>query len=270
MIKEIIKKNRLTIAFFGDIGVFLISIILVLYLRYGNENFYAQFTVHREPFIFVLIIWFIIFYISNLYTYKAFSGILEIVKHLSITLLVSFFITITIFYIFSRFFYLTPKANLVIFTIIFGLLDTAWRYLLRKIFIKKEYCSKILMLASSPLVKTVFDHLKTNPQLGYSVQLIQDDFRDLSKIIKTDSINLVVVDKEYLKNNTAIKTLYHLLPKHIEIIMFTDFYESLFGYIPLIEIEEEWFVREITENKNTYELIKHLLEVLLITKEQLH
>lgn len=262
MINEIIKRHKLTIAFLGDIFVFLISAIIILYGRYGNENFVHQFLVHKNPLLIVLLIWLTIFYISNLYTYKAFNNIIEIARRVTTTLIVSFFITITIFYIFSRFFYLTPKANLVMITIVFGFLDIAWRYLLRKIFIRKAHCSNILMLASSPLVSTVTEHINSHPQLGYSVYLFNPNADTLANTIRKHSINIIVIDNHSLKNSTVAKTLYRTLSKQIEITMFTDFYESLFGCIPLSEIEEEWFIREITDNKNIYESAKRLLEMV--------
>jgi exopolysaccharide biosynthesis polyprenyl glycosylphosphotransferase len=264
MLSEIIKRHKLNIAFLGDILVFFLSMLIVLYGRYGNSEFTAQFSVHKTPFIIVLILWLIIFYISNLYTYKAFHNILEITKRLTTTLVISFFITITIFYIFSRFFYLTPKANLVMFTITFGILDIAWRYLLMKVFIRKTNSSNVLMLASSPLVKTVTDHINNHPQLGYSIHLFNPNENNLIQAIKKNNITTIIIDGQSLKNEVTAKTLYRLLPKQIEIIMFTDFYESLFGCIPLSEIEEEWFIREITDNKNIYESVKRLVEIISV------
>jgi exopolysaccharide biosynthesis polyprenyl glycosylphosphotransferase len=264
MLTEIIRRHKLTIAFLGDILVFLLSIIIVLYGRYGNESFLTQFAVHKTPFIIVLVLWLIIFYISNLYTYKAFHNILEITRRVTTTLLISFFITITIFYIFSRFFELTPKANLVMFTLTFGILDITWRYLLMKVFIRKANRSNILILATSPLVKTVTDHINSHPQLGYSIHLFSPGIDNLIQFIKKNNINAIIIDGQSLKNEATAKTLYRLLPKQIEIIMFTDFYESLFGCIPLSEIKEEWFIREITDNKNIYESAKRLLEIISI------
>jgi exopolysaccharide biosynthesis polyprenyl glycosylphosphotransferase len=264
MFSELIKRHKLNIAFLGDILVFFLSMLIVLYGRYGNSEFTAQFSVHKTPFIIVLILWLIIFYISNLYTYKAFHNILEITKRLTTTLVISFFITITIFYIFSRFFYLTPKANLVMFTITFGILDIAWRYLLMKVFIRKTNSSNVLMLASSPLVKTVTDHINNHPQLGYSIHLFNPNENNLIQAIKKNNITTIIIDGQSLKNEVTAKTLYRLLPKQIEIIMFTDFYESLFGCIPLSEIEEEWFIREITDNKNIYESVKRLVEIISV------
>jgi exopolysaccharide biosynthesis polyprenyl glycosylphosphotransferase len=264
MFSELIKRHKLTIAFMGDALVFFLSMLIVLYGRYGNSEFTAQFSVHKTPFIIVLILWLIIFHIANLYTYKAFHNILEITRRLTTTLVISFFITITIFYIFSRFFYLTPKANLVMLAITFGILDIIWRYLLMKVFIRKTNSSNVLMLASSPLVKTVTDHINNHPQLGYSIHLFDPNENNLIQTIKKNNITTIIIDGQSLKNDITAKTLYRLLPKQIEIIMFTDFYESLFGCIPLSEIEEEWFIREITDNKNIYESVKRLVEIISV------
>jgi exopolysaccharide biosynthesis polyprenyl glycosylphosphotransferase len=254
----------MTVAFLGDTLIFLFSMILVLYIRYSHDSFKAQFEVHTTPFLIILALWLIIFYIANLYTYKAFQNILEIARRTSTTLVISFFITITIFYIFSRFFFLTPKANLVIFTITFGILDIAWRYLLMKAFIKKSNSSNILILASSPLVKMVTEHISSHPQLGYSIYTVDPNTNDMIQTIKENNIATIVIDGQSLKNNITAKALYKILPKQIEIVMFTDFYESLFGCIPLSELEEEWFIREITDNKNIYESTKRLLEIVSI------
>ena len=264
MFSELIKRHKLDIAFIGDIAVFVISMLLILYARYGNSEFAAQFSVHFEPFLVVLILWLIVFYISNLYTYKAFSNMLEIAKRLMTALAVSFFITITIFYIFSRFFELTPKANLIMLAIAFGVLDILWRYLLRKIFIRKAYRSNILMLAYSPLTKEVTEYINASPQLGYSLQEFNSDMFTLAETIQHDRITQVVIDGRFIRDNTVTKILYSILSRQIEITTLTDFYESLFRSIPLSEIEEEWFIREITENKNIYESMKRLIELVLI------
>lgn len=264
MISEIIKKYKLSIMFFSDIIIFLLSLVIVLYLRYGNSGFSSQFLTHKDPFTFILFLWLIIFYIFNLYTYKAFNSTLEIFRSLTMTLTINFLLTITIFYIFSRFFNLTPKFNLIFFTIVFGILDLLWRYILRIIFIKKEHVSNILILASSPLVQEVTEHINKNPQLGYSAYLFDNNKISLKETIKIKSINLVIIDSCSLKNNETAKILYSFLPKNVEIVMFTDFYESLFNCVPLSEIEEEWFVRKISENKNIYESIKHLSEIIFV------
>lgn len=263
MLSELIKKHKLEIALIGDIFVFLLSMVIILYARYGNDEFVNQFKVHQTPFAIVLIFWLVIFYISNLYTYKAFSNILEIARRLMTALLISFSITITIFYIFSRFFELTPKANLVMFAVAFGTLDILWRYVLSKIFIQKTYRANILMLASGPLVKIITEYIDNHPQLGYSLYF-NSDMNDLTDVINNNHITTIVIDGQSLKEPSIAKNLYRLLPKQVEIIIFTDFYESLFGCIPLSEIEEEWFIREITENKNLYESVKRIIEIICI------
>ncbi len=264
MLSELIKRHKLGIAFLGDVVVFILSIMAVLYIRYGNSDFAYQLSVHTIPFLLVLFLWLIIFYISNQYTFKAFDNIIKITKSLTTTLLVSFFITIGIFYIFSRYFALTPKANLIMLTIIFGILDIAWRYILRKVFIKKAYHSNILILSSSPLVNEILLFVNKSPQLGYSIYQFDGNIGSLNDTIQKYSINKVVIDGKYLRNNKVTKMLYGTLSTQIEISTVIDFYESLFGCIPLSEIEEEWFIKEITENKNIYESMKRFIEILII------
>ncbi|MEI8327620.1 MAG: exopolysaccharide biosynthesis polyprenyl glycosylphosphotransferase [Candidatus Taylorbacteria bacterium] len=264
MFGELIKRHKLGIAFLGDVAVFILSILAILFIRYGGDDFAYQFSVHREPFFLVLILWIIIFYIANQYTFKAFGNIINITKSLTATLLVSFSVTIGIFYIFSRYFALTPKANLIMLTIVFCILDITWRYLLRKVFLGKAYHSNILILSSSPLVKEMIDHVKRSPQLGYSIYQFDGDISSMNDTIQRYSITKVVIDGKYLRNNKVTKMLYSTLSKQIEISTVIDFYESLFGCIPLSEIEEEWFLREITENKSIYESLKRVIEILII------
>jgi exopolysaccharide biosynthesis polyprenyl glycosylphosphotransferase len=264
MFSELIKRHKLTIAFLGDILIFLLSTIIILYGRYGNLNFKDQFNVHFPPLLIVILIWVIIFHITNLYTYKAFHNVLEITKRVSAAVIISFFITITIFYIFSRFFSLTPKANLIMITLVFGILDIYWRFLLMKIFVRKTHQSNVLILATSPLVEDIINHTNKHPQHGYSIYLFNSDLSNLSSYIQKNNIDLIVIGNQYLKNDTVSQILYKLLSNQIEIISLVDFYESLFGSIPLSEVKEEWFLREITKSKNIYESIKHLLEIFLI------
>ena len=254
----------MSIAFLGDILVFALSMVAILFVRYGNTEFAAQFSVHLKPFIVVLVLWLVIFYISNLYTHKAFGNIIEIARRVTTAVLVSFSITITIFYIFSRFFELTPKANLVAFAIAFGILDIVWRYVQKRIFIQKKYRSNILMLASSPLTNEITDYIKANPQLGYNLHPFNIDMLRLMHAIEKNSITQVVIDGRFLRNNAVTKMLYGILSRQIEMTTLTDFYEFLFDCVPLLEIEEEWFIREITKNKRIYESTKYLLEMLLI------
>ena len=264
MLSELIKRHKLSIAFLGDIIVFLASMVLVLYVRYGNAEFHAQLSVHLEPFIIVLVLWLIIFYISNLYTYKAFGNILEIARRTSAALIVSFSITITIFYIFSRFFELTPKANLILLTIAFWVLDILWRHVQRKIFIQKKFRSNILMIALSPLTREIAEYINANPQLGYTLHQFRTDELRLAETVQKNFITQIVIDGNLIKDNNVTKILYGIVSKQIEITTLTDFYESLFGCIPLSEIKEDWFIKEITKNKRIYESTKYLVALIFI------
>jgi exopolysaccharide biosynthesis polyprenyl glycosylphosphotransferase len=264
MLGQLIKKHKLTIAFIGDIAIFFLSMLIVLYSRYGNAGFFYQLSIHRDPLLLVLIIWITIFYISDLYTSKAFNNIIEISRRLTTSLVISFSITITIFYIFSRFFFLTPKANLVMLTVTFWILDILWRYTLRKIFLLNQYRSNVLLFTSSSLAKVLLDFTNEQPQLGYSLQIFNFETDNLNEIILNNSINLIIIDGDCLKNDKTARIIYGLIPKDVKIMLLTDFYELLLGSIPLPEIGEEWFIREITKDKSIYESIKRIFEFGLV------
>ncbi|HMP85568.1 MAG TPA: exopolysaccharide biosynthesis polyprenyl glycosylphosphotransferase [Candidatus Paceibacterota bacterium] len=263
MLTEAIKRYRFHLVVIGDILIFVLSMAIVL-TRYGYENYSSQFYAHIGPFGIVLILWLIIFYIFNLYTYKAFGNIMEITRKLSIALITSFSITVIIFYVFGRFFELTPKANLVFLVLVFGILDLAWRYILRKIFIHKAHRLNVLILAESPLVQEIIDHTNANPQLGYFIESFGFKKTELKEYSKNKFVNIIVVDGHSLKNKNVSSTLYNLLPEEIEVLTLIEFYEKIFNCIPPSEVEAEWFIREIAKNKSFYEGTKHLLELIFV------
>lgn len=264
MVTELIKKYRFFIVFVGDMAVFCLSAALVL-TRYGTTDYLAQLNVHLKPFLIILLIWLFIYYLANLYTHKAFANFLEIIRGLTTTLLISFSVTIAIFYIFSRFFELTPKANLIALVIIFWFLDIGWRYLLRIIFLKKDYCRQVLALDSSDLISELKDHTKNQPHIGYQIHIFDEKTEKLETSLTKYSADLILINNSILKNNQTIKTLYGLIRKPLEIMTVSDFYESLFRFVPLSEIEEEWFIREITKNRNLYESVKRFFEIILVS-----
>jgi lipopolysaccharide/colanic/teichoic acid biosynthesis glycosyltransferase len=113
-------------------------------------------------------------------------------------------------------------------------------------------------------MKEVIEQVKANPQLGYSIFQFDGNISSLARTIEDNSITQIVIDGKYLRDSAVTRTLYGILSKQIEITSFTDFYESILGRIPLGEIEETWFIREITRNRRIYESTKHLVEIMLI------
>ena len=159
---------------------------------------------------------------------------------------------------------MTPKTNLLTFTIIFIIIDYLWRHFFSW-FLKQKYNNrKILLLSSSTLNSKIIEYIEKNPQFGYSIkkcnenELIQDK-------INYSEYEIIVIDNKSFAKSEVLTKLYYLVSKNIETISLVDFYEKLFSKIPLNEINEEWFVNEIKSKDYLDNNLKNIVDKLLAT-----
>ena len=262
MLKELINKNKIRFVLFGDILTFYFSLFLTLFIRYGWKNLAQQFQAHLFPFTVLAIIWLITFYVIDLYSYTKINSTIENKKRLFTSTIINFILSLGIFYIFGNFFSLTPKTNLLIFTIIFILLDYLWRHFFSW-FLKQEYNNyKILLVSSSNLNNTIEEHIQKHPQLGFSIKKInKEEF--IKNNMDYDQYHTIVVDNASFADSIILKKLYDLVSKNIEIIPLINFYEKLLFRIPLDELKEEWFVNEIKLKSQVNNNLKKILDKFL-------
>ena len=131
----LISKLKPLLAAFGDIIILYSALVLTLMIRYGLAGYGESFSVHLKPFSIIFIIWLLVFYLSDLYSNKFFKFNLAAARALFIAVIVNLVLSIVAFYAFEAFFKLTPKTNLLIFGIIFGIFDCLWRLFLSRLFI---------------------------------------------------------------------------------------------------------------------------------------
>ena len=200
------------------------------------------------------------FYAADLYSYTSWRNSTQNLRKFIIAFFLNFFLSISIFYVFGNFFELTPKLNLVIFSLFFVFLDLAWRFVISQTLSSKNNNRTIAIFSSSPLSDEIISHCKKHPQLGYTAQKYPDIAHIQSIIPKNKERIVILIDDSYIKDPEISKTLYELLAEHIEITSITDFYENLFGKVPLSEIKEEWFIQKIKADKSFYETAKRIFD----------
>ena len=147
----LISKLKPLLAAFGDLIILYGALILTLMVRYGLTSYGDSFIVHLKPFSIIFIIWFLIFYLSDLYSNKFFKLNLAATRVFIIAIVINLFLSVVAFYAFESFFQLTPKTNLLIFGVIFGILDYLWRLFLR-------YSATAAMLGELPIIKICLRH----------------------------------------------------------------------------------------------------------------
>lgn len=261
---------RITALVLGDIIALYASLFIMLTLRYGG-GFYAQFTEwHFSPFTVVFAFWIFIFYISGLYDLRHIRNTLEFVKNLNLTIAVSAAITIMLFYLVPTL-GITPKTNLFLFLAAFAIIETLWRRKFNAVTSSAEPPNRVLIVNGKTAEK--INGMKSSSpgwieQLGYKIVKTADEeeiSRDPSKLPEmaaADKINIIVIPR-YLKNNQKLATvLYGMLKDGIEIRDLPSFYELITRRVPLGDLEEAWFLENLTVRQKFYDPLKRAGEFL--------
>jgi len=245
------------------------ALILTLIFRYGPNYFGESFDVHLKPFSIIFVIWVVIFYLADLYKEKRLKISPATIQVFILAIVIGVVSSIILLYLFPEFFKLTPKTNLVIFALVFGILDFGWRSLLFKVFILTGWRNRLLIIGDSSAINEVISYLKTNPQFGYNLiaqikeYLERKTESDIKKIITDQKINNIVIQTNLKKDPNIIKSIYKLLSSRIAIMDFVGFYETIFQKLPLEELEEGWFIEKITTSRHLYEFIKRTADIIL-------
>jgi len=246
----------------GDILILYGALILTLIFRYGPNYFRESFYAHLKPFSIIFVIWLVTFYLADLYKEKRLRISPATIQVFILAIIISVTSSVILFYLFPSFFKMTPKTNLAIFALVFGILNIGWRIILVKIYISGGWRNRLLLIGDSPIIDELINYLKNNPQIGYDVAA-QKSENDISQIIAKNKINIIVIQTYLKKDRKIIKIFYQLLPSKIAIVDLITFYETIFQKLPLKELDESWFIDKITTRRHLYDAIKRLIDICL-------
>ncbi len=266
--------------FISDLAILFGSLLLTLYLRYG-QTFSEKLEFHFAPFSIIFIVWLIIFYIANLYEPATLRNNIYFYSSLLQAVLISSVISIAFFYL-SPFFSITPKTNLVIFAAIFTGLEFAARYGFNSVF-EKKFKKSLLIVGLSKQAFELAQFIKNSPQLGYELKYVIDltpnqpdeseekfktfgiiqGLNNLEKQIKNEKIDVIVISPEAYQNPETINIFYKSLEQKISFFNLASFYERLTGKVPLGAINQIWFLENLSEGKKKgYELTKRVFDTI--------
>ena len=255
-------NTKKIIILLGDVLILYGSLLLTLIFRYGPNYFRESFYAHLKPFSIIFVIWLVTFYLADLYKEKRLRISPATIQVFILAIIISVTSSVILFYLFPSFFKMTPKTNLAIFALVFGILNIGWRIILVKIYISGGWRNRLLLIGDSPIIDELINYLKNNPQIGYDVAA-QKSENDISQIIAKNKINIIVIQTYLKKDRKIIKIFYQLLPSKIAIVDLITFYETIFQKLPLKELDESWFIDKITTRRHLYDAIKRLIDICL-------
>ncbi len=262
-----LSRLKQTILISGDILTLYGALLITLWIRYGHR-FYAQFiNYHVEPFTIIFGLWIMVFYIAGLYDLQILKNDFEFEKRFWYTTIANIFFAALFFYA-VPYFEITPKTNLGVFFLIFGGVNYIWRAIYNSVLGRTGASNRILLVSANQTSQEIAAYLEKNPQLGYRISYwmkegLQDkEFGHLSQIIIANNITTIIIPAHIKKDNLSAKLIYKCLTLGIEIMDLSKLYELIFRKVPLAELEEVWFLENLTSTHKIYEIVSDPLERL--------
>ena len=254
---------RKILLFFGDIFLLYFSLFLTVFLGFLDEFNTVVFLDHLLPFSILYSFWLIIFYIFGLYDLNIIRTKINLYQRLSGGLFIGF-ITGVIFFYLVPFFNLTPKTNLVLNVIIFGILFWAWRKLFYFLF-SAYLLNKVALLGDKLKVEEISEEISRRPYLGYKLTSIIDrDEDDIESKIQELGIDTLIVAEDLKSNPKVLKSLYRCLSARINFMDFSKAYELICQKIPVNSININWFLENLKEgDKGFYDKLKKMVDLIL-------
>lgn len=260
---SLLKK---VVLFLGDILLLYAALAATLLIRYGGAEFSMRLANHVIPFSAIFIAWAFTFYLSDLYHLKSFSNPATLARNLSLAIAIAAGFSVAFFYLFSGFFELTPKTNLLIFAAAFFAFDYGWRLGLFRIF--TSGAAGVIVVGNSPRIAGIGKYLDTYPHTGYRIAAVFPDaaaldFSTLTRTIREKQAALLVVQSNLSEKSRVPHLIYRALPLGIAVINFADFYEMIFEKAPLEDLGEQWFIENVSTRRPFYDRAKRLIDLAL-------
>lgn len=260
------KIRKLTLLF-GDIFLAYIALFLTILIRFFENFNWDIFKQHLLPFSFLYISWFILFYIFGIYDVNLIKpDKIYLSLKIAQVILVCLIVGIIFFYL-TPFFNISPKINLAINGLIFGIFVFVWRRGFYQIF-SSNIISNVAFLGKNSLADDIIKEIETNPQLGYKFIKFLDSKKSIFDQLKNNEGRKRAIDELIVLQNPIVEKkltqeLYRCLSLRINITDFPQMYEKIFQKIPIDILNENWFLTNLKEGeKKIYDKIKRIEDII--------
>ena len=261
--------NRLKsfLFFLADAAALYAALFVTLILRYGTHWFEEFDDAHAFPFTIIFIVWIAVFYIAGLYDLRRLRNSFDFLKTLFLSNGVSAAIAVLLFYLIPAF-GIAPKTNLVVFIVIFTVVEIFWRRFLNRAMTFGEAPNRVLFVGDGAAGDEVKRTVRENPQLGYDVRgeiaeaAAYAAPERIARAAAEGNINLIVIADDLKQDPKLAAVLYDLFGHGILVTDIASFYELIMRRVPLTEIEHSWFLENIGGEMRFYDPLKRAFEFL--------
>lgn len=262
------NKNEALLLFLGDIFFFLLSLWLMLFIRYWAIPGPALFSSHIVPFSILFVFWVIVFFISGLYEKHTLILRSRIPTLIFNAQIVNSALAILFFY-FIPFFGITPKTELFLYVIISFALLLYWRIVGISILHPKGRENAIL-IGSGEEMQELKEEVNNNARYGlYFVSSVDinnmenvDFQEEILKRVYSENIQIIAADFKNDKVEPILPNLYNLIFSKVRFIDMYKIYEDIFDRIPMSLVQYNWFLENISVSADKmYDSVKRALDI---------
>ena len=237
--------NRTWLIIFGDFLSFLISFILLIFIRFSPDQYLSAIDSHTVPFLLLYLIWVLIFYIFGLYDLVTIKPTIPYMKRWALALASSFVVGLILFYL-APIFGIYPKMNLLIQVVLFGFFSFFFRRTIYTLF-AKGITEPVILVGTSTYLKELENTIKANPQIGLSIVSHLEGMNEMKSVEKITKNLVIILDKKIDSPDEKILELY----KHgCSIIDTAKAYEKYLFKIPVGYIDMSFVVENINIKKD--------------------
>jgi len=253
---------RKTLLLTGDILLLYLSLLIALFIGFWRNFSWEIFLEHLLPFSILYLFWLIIFYIFGFYDLDLFQTPFSFYTRILTGLGFALVLGVTFFYLIP-FFGITPKTNLLLNVLIFGILISGWRKFFYSLF-SVHFQNKVAIIGKGSQSEELALSIQKNPQLGYKLITFLNPEENIFEKIQKEKINTLILAETIIPNSSLAKNLYQCLSLKLNFIDLAKAYEIIFEKIPISFINQIWFLENLREReKDFYNKVKRIMDVVL-------
>ncbi|MCD4761586.1 exopolysaccharide biosynthesis polyprenyl glycosylphosphotransferase, partial [bacterium] len=183
------------------------------------------------------------------------------------SVIIAALLTVVLFYVNPNI-DIAPKTNLIIFIVVFSLFFWLWRRIFN--WSLNSYLPKdnIAFIGWNEKTRELIEALKAKPHLGFNIKLlfsaqpkllidskeipVISDFKKIKQSIIANHIVTLVVAGDLYQSEDLRSALFSCLPLKLNFISLPQFYEQITGKVPIDEINQMWFLENLSEGRKTW------------------
>ena len=251
--------------FLGDISILYLSLLGTVFFGFWGQFNWEILSGHLLPFSILYFFWLIIFYIFGLYDLGAIRIRVVLYPKILGAILCGLGLGMVFFYLVPLF-GITPKTNLLLNVLIFGILFLIWRKLFGLLFSSRFFNNIAILGKDSQKIEALTKEIAARPYLGYRLTATFDDGKNLLAKIRDKKINALIVAEDFETDFDLLENLYQCLEARIIFWDWSQAYELFCEKIPTAFLQKKWFLENLKEGeKKFYDKIKRGQDLILAT-----